>query len=225
MKKIKKIIRCFSALMLLGVVMLFAVNEYVVLLSGDKFATVKQLQEKETTVDAVVVLGAQVKADGKPSVMLRERLDTGIEIYKAGLTERMIMSGDHGSDDYDEVNAMKNYAIEQGVPSEHIFMDHAGFSTYESMYRAKEIFQAENIIVVTQKYHLYRAVYDAEAMGMQAEGVACDTAVYSGDKYRKFRESIARVKDVGYQVLKPEPTYMGKRIPISGNGDMTNDRL
>lgn len=225
MRKIKKIIRCFSALMLLGVVMLFAVNEYVVLLSGDKFATVKQLQEKETTVDAVVVLGAQVKADGKPSVMLRERLDTGIEIYKAGLTERMIMSGDHGSDDYDEVNAMKNYAIEQGVPSEHIFMDHAGFSTYESMYRAKEIFQAENIIVVTQKYHLYRAVYDAEAMGMQAEGVACDTAVYSGDKYRKFRESIARVKDVGYQVLKPEPTYMGKRIPISGNGDMTNDRL
>lgn len=225
MKKIKKIIRRFLALMLLGVVMLLAVNEYVILLSGDKFATVKQLQEKETTVDAVVVLGAQVKADGKPSVMLRERLDTGIEIYKAGLTERMIMSGDHGSDDYDEVNAMKNYAIEQGVPSEHIFMDHAGFSTYESMYRAKEIFQAENIIVVTQKYHLYRAVYDAEAMGMQAEGVACDTAVYSGDKYRKFRESIARVKDVGYQVLKPEPTYMGKRIPISGNGDMTNDRL
>lgn len=225
MKKIKKIIRCLAAFVLLGVMMLFAVNGYVVLLSGDNFATIKELKEKETKADAVVVLGAQVKPDGKPSVMLRERLDTGIEIYKAGLTERIIMSGDHGSDDYDEVNTMKDYAIEQGVPSEHIFMDHAGFSTYESMYRAKEIFQAENIIVVTQKYHLYRAIYDAEAMGMQAEGVACDTAVYSGDKYRKFRESIARVKDVGCQVLKPEPACMGEQIPISGNGNVTNDRM
>lgn len=225
MKKIKKIIRCLAAFVLLGVMMLFAVNGYVVLLSGDNFATIKELKEKETKADAVVVLGAQVKPDGKPSVMLRERLDTGIEIYKAGLTERIIMSGDHGSDDYDEVNTMKDYAIDQGVPSEHIFMDHAGFSTYESMYRAKEIFQAENIIVVTQKYHLYRAIYDAEAMGMQAEGVACDTAVYSGDKYRKFRESIARVKDVGCQVLKPEPACMGEQIPISGNGNVTNDRM
>lgn len=225
MKKIRKIIRCLAALVLLGVIMLFAVNGYVVLLSGDNFATIKELKEKETKADAVVVLGAQVKPDGKPSVMLRERLDTGIEIYKAGLTERIIMSGDHGSDDYDEVNTMKDYAIEQGVPSEHIFMDHAGFSTYESMYRAKEIFQAENIIVVTQKYHLYRAIYDAEAMGMRAEGVACDTAVYSGDKYRKFRESIARVKDVGCQVLKPEPACMGEQIPISGNGNVTNDRM
>lgn len=225
MKKIKKIIRCLAAFVLLGVMMLFAVNGYVVLLSGDNFATIKELKEKETKADAVVVLGAQVKPDGKPSVMLRERLDTGIEIYKAGLTDRIIMSGDHGSDDYDEVNTMKDYAIDQGVPSEHIFMDHAGFSTYESMYRAKEIFQAENIIVVTQKYHLYRAIYDAEAMGMQAEGVACDTAVYSGDKYRKFRESIARVKDVGCQVLKPEPACMGEQIPISGNGNVTNDRM
>lgn len=225
MKKIKKIIRCLAAFVLLGVMMLFAVNGYVVLLSGDNFATIKELKEKETKADAVVVLGAQVKPNGKPSVMLRERLDTGIEIYKAGLTERIIMSGDHGSDDYDEVNTMKDYAIDQGVPSEHIFMDHAGFSTYESMYRAKEIFQAENIIVVTQKYHLYRAIYDAEAMGMQAEGVACDTAVYSGDKYRKFRESIARVKDVGCQVLKPEPACMGEQIPISGNGNVTNDRM
>lgn len=222
-RKIKKVIRCLTAFALVGISILFAVNGYVVLSSGDKITSIKALQGKKA--DAVLVLGAQVKADGKPSVMLRERLDTGIEIYKAGLTERIIMSGDHGSDDYDEVNAMKDYAMEQGVPSEHIFMDHAGFSTYESMYRAKEIFQAESIIVVTQKYHLYRAIYDAESMGMQAEGVACDTAVYSGDAYRKLRETVARVKDVGYQVLKPEPACLGDPIPISGNGNVTNDRL
>lgn len=95
--------------------------------------------------------------------------------------------------------------------------------TYESMYRAKEIFQTEDIIVVTQKYHLYRAVYDAEAMGLETRGVACDTEVYSGDTYRKLRESVAIAKDVGYSVLKPEPTFLGDPIPISGNGDATND--
>jgi len=124
--------------------------------------------------DAVLVLGAKVKADGEMSPMLKERVDYGIEIYRRGLAKKIIMSGDHSREDYDEVNTMKNYAVEQGVPSEDIFMDHAGFSTYESMYRAKEIFQTERVIVVTQKYHLYRAVYDARAFSMEAAGVACD---------------------------------------------------
>ena len=157
------------------------------------------------------------------SVMLKERLDTGIAVYKAGLTDRMIMSGDHGRKDYDEVNAMKDYAVEQGVPAEHIFMDHAGFSTYESMYRAKEIFQVNRMIVVTQRYHLYRAVYDAKMMELDVKGIPCDTRIYSGDRYRKFREALARVKDAGYTLLKPEPTYLGDEIPVSGNGNITND--
>ncbi len=224
MKKRKKFLRCFLAVFLLGVITFFAVNGYVRITAGAKITSVKELKKTEEKADAVLVLGAQVKPDGSPSVMLKERLDTGIKVYQSGLTDRIIMSGDHGRDDYDEVNAMKNYAVEQGVPSEHIFMDHAGFSTYESMYRAKEIFQAEDIIVVTQKYHLYRAVYDAEAMGLEARGIACDTDVYSGDTYRKLRESAAIAKDVGYSVLKPEPTFLGEPIPVSGNGDVTNDK-
>ena len=124
--------------------------------------------------------------------------------------KKIIMSGDHGREDYDEVNTMKSYAVERGVPSEDIFMDHAGFSTYESMYRAKEIFQTESVIVVTQKYHLYRAVYDAQAFSMKAAGVACDQAVYRGDRYRKLREMLARVKDFGYTILKPEPHSWGR---------------
>ncbi len=224
MKRRKKLLCCFLTVFVLGAITFFAVNGYVRIVVRTKIATIKELEKTKEKADAVLVLGAQVKPDGSPSVMLKERLDMGIKIYQSGLTDRIIMSGDHGSDDYDEVNAMKDYAIKMGVLPEHIFMDHAGFSTYESMYRAKEIFLAEDIIVVTQKYHLYRALYDAEAMGLEARGVSCDTDVYSGDTYRKLRESVAIAKDVGYSVLKPEPTFLGDPIPVNGNGNVTNDK-
>ena len=224
MKRRKKLLCCFLTVFVLGAITFFAVNGYVRIVVRPKIATIKELEKTKEKADAVLVLGAQVKPDGSPSVMLKERLDMGIKIYQSGLTDRIIMSGDHGSDDYDEVNAMKDYAIKMGVLPEHIFMDHAGFSTYESMYRAKEIFLAEDIIVVTQKYHLYRALYDAEAMGLEARGVSCDTDVYSGDTYRKLRESVAIAKDVGYSVLKPEPTFLGDPIPVNGNGNVTNDK-
>ena len=175
-------------------------------------------------LDIKVANGAQVKEGGQLSLMLKERVDMGIALYKAGITDRLIMSGDHGREDYDEVNAMKDYAIAAGVPSEHIFMDHAGFSTYDTMYRAREIFQVEDAVVVTQEYHLYRAVYNAKAMDMDVKGIFCDRDVYAGDKYRKLREALARVKDFGYCMIKPEPKYLGEAIPVSGNGDLTNDR-
>lgn len=225
--KPEKLIKIFLAFVVVIAAAVLGINGFVKMTAGKRITTIEQLkegQETESQIDAVLVLGAQVKPDGSLSKMLKERLDTGISIYKAGLTDRMIMSGDHGRDDYDEVNAMKSYAMEQGVPSECIFMDHAGFSTYESMYRAKEIFEAENLIVVTQKYHMYRALYDAKALGIQAKGVTCDTRVYSGDKYRKLREAAARIKDVGYTIAKPKPTYLGDVIPVTGNGNVTNDK-
>lgn len=225
--KPEKLMKIFLAFAVVFLAIVLGINGFVKVTAGKRITTVEQLKEEKETdkqIDAVLVLGAQVKADGSLSKMLKERLDTGISIYKAGLTDRMIMSGDHGRDDYDEVNAMKSYAIEQGVPSECIFMDHAGFSTYESMYRAKEIFEAENLVVVTQKYHMYRALYDANALGIEAKGVTCDTKVYRGDKYRKLREAAARIKDVGYTIAKPRPTYLGDVIPVTGNGDVTNDK-
>lgn len=219
----RKRIKIFLLLIISGIALIFGINGFVKASVGKQIMDIDQLKA-DGHIDAVLVLGAQVKPDGSLSKMLKERLDTGISIYKAGLTDRMLMSGDHGSDDYDEVNAMKDYAIEQGVPSECIFMDHAGFSTYESMYRAKEVFEADNLVVVTQKYHLYRALYDAKALGIKAEGVACDTRVYRGDKYRKLREVAARIKDVGYTITKPRPTCLGDVIPVTGNGDVTNDK-
>lgn len=156
--------------------------------------------------------------------MLKDRLDEGIRLYQQGVSDRLLMSGDHGRKDYDEVNRMKEYALERGVPSEAVFMDHAGFSTYESMYRARDIFQVKQIVVVTQKYHMYRALYVASAMGLEAYGVASDPRPYGGQLYRDIRELLARPKDLLYTLFKPEPAYLGEVIPVSGNGDATNDR-
>ena len=155
--------------------------------------------------------------------MLEDRLRRAVELYQAGAASKILMSGDHGRKDYNEVQAMKQYAIEHGVPSEDVFMDHAGFSTYESCYRAKEIFNADKIIIVTQEYHLYRALYIAEELGMEAYGVSSDYRTYYNQKMRDAREVLARVKDFLYILFQPEPTYLGEQIPISGNGDITND--
>jgi vancomycin permeability regulator SanA len=216
-------------LVLAGVLLVLLVNFHMGRVAAKDFTTLEELSweieagEREPA-DAALVLGAQVKPDGQMSLMLRERVDVGIELYQAGVVKKLIMSGDHGRVGYDEVNTMKDYAISKGVPSEDVFMDHAGFSTYESMYRAKAIFEVESMVVVTQEYHLYRAVYDGRAFGMEVAGVPCDTAVYHGDAYRKCREMLARLKDFGYTLVKPEPTFLGEAIPVSGDGNLTNDR-
>ncbi len=173
--------------------------------------------------DCILVLGCGVWGNN-PSHMLEDRLLQGIELYEYGASEKMLMSGDHGRENYDEVNVMKDFAADRGVDTDDIFMDHAGFSTYESMYRAKEIFKAEKILIVTQDYHLYRAIYDARALGMEAYGVASNPRGYAGQLYRDIREILARNKDFIYCIIKPEPTYLGDEIPVQGNGNVTNDR-
>lgn len=173
--------------------------------------------------DCILVLGAGVREGGKASPMLEDRLVQGIELYNGGLSNRLLMSGDHGRKGYDEVNVMKQFAMDRGIASEHIFMDHAGFSTYESLYRAGEIFKAGKIIIVTQKYHLYRALYIAGKLGLEAYGVPSDPRRYAGQELRDLREAAARVKDYFTVMIKPEPTFLGETIPINGSGDLTND--
>ena len=150
-------------------------------------------------------------------------LRRGVELYKAGAAPKLLMSGDHGTVPYNEVQSMKQYAIDESVVSSDIFMDHAGFSTYESLYRAKDIFQAKKIIIVTQEYHLYRALYIANALGIEAYGVHSDYRNYAGQSGFDLREILARNKDFLTSIFKPKPTYGGDAIPIWGNGDLTND--
>ena len=176
--------------------------------------------KNDEKADCILILGAGVK-DGKPKPMLRDRLLTGIELYKSGAAKKIIMSGDHGRADYDEVNVMRAFALEQGVRAEDIFLDHAGFSTYDSVYRAKNIFGAENIIIVSQKYHLYRALYIAEGLGVKAAGVSADLNTYGGQLKRDIREIIARDKDFFKCIVKPEAEIMGDKIPLDGDGSIT----
>lgn len=206
---------------LIGIMML-SINFYVVNKTKSKIVTEKQAKELEN-VDCILVLGAGIWGD-KPSPMLEDRLLQGIALYNNQTSSKIIMSGDHGKEEYDEVNVMKDFAIEKGVKSEDIFMDHAGFSAYDSVYRAKEIFKAQKIIIVTQKYHLHRALYVAEKLGIEAYGVASDPREYRGQVVRELREVLARDKDFFKCIIKPEPTYLGDTIPVSGNGDATNDK-
>ena len=221
----KKLIRIFIILVILfvsGVTAVLSVNAYVKQVGGENIISPDKINEIGEA-DCIIILGCQVFSDGTLSAMLHDRVMRGIELYESKAAPKLIVSGDHGRKEYDEVNAMKKYAIDAEIPSENIFMDHAGFSTYESMYRAKEIFKAEKIIVVTQEYHLYRALYIAQKLGMEAYGVSSDYRPYYGQTYREVREILARCKDFATTLFKPEPTFLGEAIPVSGNGDLTND--
>ena len=217
----KKLLKYGIIVIIIIAIVVLGINLYV------RISTNKQIiKENDYTqlsdVDCIIILGAGIWGD-KPSPMLEDRLLEGIKLYQNSVSDKIIMSGDHGRKEYDEVNIMKNYAIEKGIPSENIFMDHAGFSTYESIYRAKDIFEAKKVVIVTQEYHLYRALYIANQLGLEAYGVGADPRQYVGATFREIREILARDKDFIKCIFKPEPTYLGDTIPVSGNGDITND--
>lgn len=221
-KALKRSLIILICLAVVGTAVMLIINDVVKSAGKGRIISVEDATKLED-IDCVIVLGCQVKDDGSLSGMLKDRMWRALELYEAEVAPKLLMSGDHGREDYDEVGAMKNYAIENGVPSENVFMDHAGFSTYETVYRAKEIFEADKVIIVTQEYHLYRALYIAEQLGVDAYGVSSDLNTYAGQSMRDFREVLARCKDWVMCIFKPEPTYLGEAIPVSGNGDLTND--
>lgn len=218
----KKVIITITIIIILSIIYVFSINAYIKLSTKDKILTIKEATKLED-IDCILVLGAGIWGD-KPSPMLEDRLLTGIELYNNNISDKIVMSGDHGQKEYDEVNIMKEYAIDKGIESKDIFMDHAGFSTYESIYRLKEIFQAKKVVIVTQKYHLHRALYIAKQLGLEAYGVNSDPRKYQGQTFREIREILARNKDFINCIIKPKPTYLGESIPVSGDGNITNDK-
>lgn len=216
---IKKIGTCILAIALLCALTLIILNRLVVAI-GDERIISEEAAAALTDVDCVLILGAGVYNNSYPSHMLEDRLLEGIRLYQFGVSNRLLMSGDNGRIDYNEVKVMKDFAVSFGVPSAHIFQDHAGFSTYESMYRARDVFAAQKIVIVTQKYHMYRALYTARALGLDAYGVISNPRTYHGQTIRDLREILARAKDAVYCLFKPLPTFLGDVIPVGGNGDM-----
>ena len=217
----KRILICMAAALLAATILPFIISGYVKLSTKNMIVNSDNLIAGE--YDCILVLGAGVWSGGRPSHMLSDRLDVAIDAYNAGAAPKLLMSGDHGRKEYDEVNVMKDYAIEAGVPSVDVFMDHAGFSTYESIYRARDVFMAKRVLIVTQGYHLYRALYVARSLGLEAEGIAADLRPYRGQLRYDLREVLARCKDFAMCIFKPLPTYLGEAIPVSGSGDLTND--
>lgn len=173
--------------------------------------------------DAVLVFGCGVYADGSPTPMLRDRVLRGVELMHKGAAKKLLLSGDHGQKNYDEVNAMKKLALEQGIAAEDIFLDHAGFSTWDSLKRAHDIFGVRNVTLVSQRYHLYRGLYMADALGLEFRGVPADRQAYAGQWVREIREMLARVKGLFSAVFNLPAEVSGPQIDLSGDGQSSWD--
>ncbi len=189
----------------------------------DRFAR-NYLVTEETApeCEAVMVLGARVFSDGRPSLVLEDRLVYAHRLYSKGKAKKILVSGDHGTKSYDEVNVMKDYLLSLGVPREDIFLDHAGFNTYDSMYRAKNIFQVKTLLISTQNFHISRSVYIARKLGIDAYGYPSRDKKYYPMEYLNLRESFAKVKAfVDTEVFKRKSKYGGDVIPIGGSGILT----
>lgn len=209
----------FLAVVVAGMALIFLVNAIVYLKGRAGIA----LAEKVRPAQAVIVLGALVFADGGVSDMVADRLETALTLYRDGRAARILITGDHGQVEYDEVNTMRRYLEQKGVPPQDIFMDHAGFDTYDSMYRARDVFLVRSAIVVTQRFHLPRAVYIARSLGLEAQGVAADRHVYQDARYYELREMAARIKAFAEVLLRRKPVFLGPAIPITGDGRQTHD--
>lgn len=207
------------------VLFIFSINYYIVKTTEDYvFTDIKKLPK----VDAVIVLGAKVSKE-KLSYVLEDRLIAGVNIIYANKAEAILLSGDHGQKEYDEVNGMRKYIIRRkfNIQKEQIFMDHAGFDTYDSMFRAKEIFGIKSAIIVTQDFHINRSVYIARNLGINAYGFAVNEDMYK-ESVRlnwRVRELLTRVKAFKDVLIHSYPTYLGEKIPISGNGMKSWDTI
>ncbi len=224
-KTVKSLITVFlilSILAVLSLVTVFGINAYVKHSVKDRILTSEEAAAL-ADADCILVLGCYVKPSGKPSDMLADRLTRGVELYSLGAAPKLLMSGDHHQKDYNEVQTMKNYATSSGISSADVFMDHAGLSTYDSLWRAKEVFGAETIIIVSQEYHLYRALHIARQLGIEAYGVASDYHLYAGQWMRELREILARNKDFVMAAFKPDASIGGTPISLEDSGDVTND--
>lgn len=216
-----RFIRLIIVAALIFIILLTAVNDYVCLKSAGRMHSLQE-SKKENGFDCIIVLGCGVWGT-TPTPLLSDRLDAAIALYNAGVAPKILMSGDHGQKNYDEVTVMRDYALSHGVASEDIFLDHAGFSTYETMYRANEVFGVKKAVIVTQKYHLYRALYDSAALGIDSQGTIATGHVFMSQLYWDVRELAARAKDFLWCIFKPLPTYLGEKVDITGNGEVTWD--
>ncbi len=214
MRKKKILTGICAALTFLCLVLLVAVNIHVHA-EADRY--IENDIRKIPSAYTCLVLGARVYEDNRVSAVLYDRLVKALELYQAGKVKKFLLSGDHGTVAYDEVSHMKDFMVRNGVPRQVLFLDHAGFNTYNSMVRARKVFLADDCIVVTQRFHLPRALYIARKTGLKAWGYPADRRSYLFRKRYTVREYLAIVKAFLDLAIGRKPRFLGKIIPITGS--------
>jgi len=219
-KHLKTWLLLFASIILFFICTIYIVNKKVIETSKDLIYT---STDSIPFCYTAIVLGAHVSDTGYPSDFLKDRLDVAIELYKKKKIKRFLLTGDHGKKKYDEVNNMKKYLIENKIDIGDIFLDHAGFDTYNSMTRAKEVFEITDAIIVTQEFHLPRALYIAKRKGLNVYGIIADRRSYSSINKLNFREKLAILKAYIEVSLNRKPKFLGNKIPITGNSYLSFD--
>jgi SanA protein len=209
-------LRALAALLGALVLLVVASNAYIVLSTrGEATSVISRLPHAQ----AAIVPGAQVNPDGTMSSMLADRVHRTAELWRAGKVDRILVSGDHGSWGYDEPDTMRAALMRAGVPGRDIFTDHAGFNTRATMVRAQRIFEVQSAILVTQGFHMDRALFLAKAAGIEVHGLTSDLHGYGQKKLQSdVREIFARVKAVGDTTIDTGGVMGGPQIPITGDG-------
>lgn len=214
----KKLIIGF--LILCGIFFVIFVNFYILKQSNKYiFENVKDVPETQ----AALILGSRVYSSGKMSDVLLDRVIKGLELYQNGKVKKLLISGDHGTKEYDEVNTVKDYLLKNGVLGADIFLDHAGFDTYDSLYRARDIFEIKSLIIATQRFHLPRALYIGNALGIETYGYVADRQLYLAATWNETRESLARFKAFLNVTFHSKPKFLGDHIPITGDSKLSWD--
>ncbi|TCC94361.1 hypothetical protein EZ428_06210 [Pedobacter frigiditerrae] len=219
MKKNKKFILPPIILCLIAIVIVWIANNNVQSRTED---VIYSNLNKMPKTKVAIIFGAGINGD-KPSRYLKDRLDAGISLYKNNIVDKILLSGDNGRDEHNELIIMKLYCYENGVDTNKIYVDYAGFDSYSTMYRAKHIFKVDTAILVSQKYHLNRCIYIGDKLGVKSYGYSADQGVYKGYKYYTFREKLSITKAV-FDVLRDrKPKYLGKTVDVNGLSNYTKE--
>ncbi|MFT3687385.1 MAG: ElyC/SanA/YdcF family protein [Phycisphaerales bacterium] len=216
---IKKHFRKMLALALIGLIIVIGMNYYV---RSQTDSLIYHSANEVPKEKVGIIFGAGIRND-RPSKYLKDRLDAGIELFRQKKIDRILLSGDNGSDEHDELTVMKLYCYEQGIDTTKIFLDYAGFDTYSTMYRAKHIFNIDKAVLVSQEYHLNRAIYIGNKLGIRSVGLAADVGQYRNYKYVRFRECFTICKSVIDVWRGREPHFLGGKIDIDGVSNYTKD--
>lgn len=219
MKKIKKVILPVIILCLIAIAVIWATNSNV---KAKTEAVIYTDLADVPKTKVAIIFGAGIIGD-RPSRYLKDRLDAGIALYKNNKVDKILLSGDNGRDEHDELTVMKLYCYENGVDTSKIYIDYAGFDSYSTMYRAKHIFKVDTAILVSQKYHLNRCVYLGDKLGVKSYGYSANRGVYPGYKYYSFREKLSITKSVFDVMRNRKPKYLGETVDVNGKSNYTKE--